>query len=213
MENESKKNPFERSSLSKRSGYDNARSKTRTSIREQVVERKLNRTGIEEKAYVKFLYAEGNTWAMIYRKAFERFPELREKGERAIKYIYESNADEFKLAKEERRKEIEQEFSEDRENLLSSVLRTELRLVERIEKQIGRVIDRMEGLDPEEDYKAYSVLAKTLKDLQGQLSELSNANAARKLELNRRMLEQKKEIMGKEEEEKEEKNVTPNIIE
>lgn len=148
-------------------------------------------------ALVKHLYAECLTWQVIMKRVCEQFPMYAsDLSERRLVSIYESNKDDFKLARKERVKSSSAQFNEDREALFNTTLSAEVKMATSLQSEINRVSDALKTLDPVEDFKPYSTLTRTLKDMQVQLEKLSGTDTFRKLEINKRLLEQRKEILG-----------------
>lgn len=194
-----KRNPFNKPKSTKdnRTDYNPARGRYKTNLRDQLVERNpMHIIPLEIVAYVKHLYANMHTWSVITQKTVCKYPDMSGYGERKFISIYENNREEFKEARESRAKELSIEFNSDREAIFNKALSNEVKLVAVIEDNIDRIKTSLETLDPVEDCKTYTSLLKSLNDLHKKQAELTNTDAFRRLEMNKRLLEQKREILG-----------------
>lgn len=208
-----KLNPFEKYKKPSK-GYNAARGRNKTKISDQLVNRNsMHILPVELVAYVQHLYADCHTWQQIMLNVCDKFPEYAGKlSERRLISIYESHKEAFKAARKERTESMSTQFNEDREALFNSTLGAEVTLSVTLQSEIERITESLEKLDPIEDVKAYSALAKTLEGFQKQLEKLTQTDLYRKLELNRRLLEQKRDILGLNTKDDKEKEVNVRVI-
>ena len=200
----------------KKEAYNPFQSKYKTSVHLQIRDRNLMSTlPIAVIAYIKLLYTQRRTWAYIHQSVKQKFPSMKDITEERVFQVFNNNKEEFRQAREEYEKKIQEEFSDDRKRLLSTTLTAELELAEKYHEEINKLkkaLDRTDPSDPDQS-KHYSILITSLEKVQKQLEKLTNTDRFRRLEEQRAALEQKKAIMGDIDDEGKEKAITGvNII-
>jgi hypothetical protein len=180
----------------------------KTTIYHQVKERDpMKILPIELIARVKYLYARKMSWQKIHEDITDTFFQYKDISEDRLKGIYTSNSADFKRARAEFEAEFNEKFQEEREALFTTTLSAEVKMAELLKNQVDKLSEAIDSLDPGDPdrYKQYTSLVKSLEGVQTKLAELANTSRFRRLEENKLVLQQRKEILGVEE--KKEKEV------